>query len=66
MKATGALAERADLLGVACWRSAVGRQEAPRRRSSSPVYGRPEESMDENRESAASSPGVRVSESRSW
>ncbi len=31
MKLTSALAERADLLGVACWRSAMGRQEAPRR-----------------------------------
>jgi hypothetical protein len=31
MKLTSALAERADLLGVAWWRSARGRQEAPRR-----------------------------------
>ena len=31
MKLTSALAERADLLGVVCWRSARGRQEAPRR-----------------------------------
>jgi hypothetical protein len=31
MKLTSALAERADLLGVTCWRSAMGRQEAPRR-----------------------------------
>ncbi len=31
MKLTSALAERADLLGVASWRSPMGRQEAPRR-----------------------------------
>ncbi len=31
MKLTSALAERVNLLGVACSRSAMGRQEAPRR-----------------------------------
>src|SRR5512147_1203405 len=31
IKLTSALAERTDLLGVTCWRSAMGRQEAPRR-----------------------------------